>query len=474
MNDELDRRGAEAAADLLAEVTPSDTESMLASVRSGATTVGIAGPDSQRWPSTLLLAAAAAVVLILVGGLWLAVRDDADEIETVTTSAPTSLPTTTPPTPVEPTTPTTTPATEPTTTPSTTAPVIDPTTVPTTEPASTAPTTTVPVLPSGVDVDIQRVVLADGAIWAWGTSTEQNPGSNGHLLRMAPDGSTWTEIQGVDTSTLVSMAFADADDGWVVTALGLVSTHDGGATWTQVEGPTEVLSVAVVGDTAYAVAFEEDTGSGQTGFTVLASPTARDAFAPTGLTIPPSAAPVADFSFAGAGGTTWMTYNARVLADAYRSDGATWSAWDLSCENGPATVWSSGNVGEVLVDCDAGEWGAGVVTELRRSTDGGGTLTEVPLPPGDGASTWFDVRGVSTDGTIVAVSYGPAAPAVLLTRDLGVTWADPAWPFVPETLEIDGDTWVAAGRPAVDQPARLWTSTDAGATWTERVVTVAP
>lgn len=465
MNEELDRRGAQAAADLLAEVTSSETESVLASIRSGATTVGVvASPAQGRRPSTVMLAAAAAVVLLLVGGLWLAMRDDADEIESVTTSAPsTSVPDTG--VVVATTTPgTTATSVAPVTAPPSTAP-------PSTVPPTTAPPTTVPVDP-GVELplDVQRLSVVDAStMWAWGGAIQDNPGPNGHLMRSTDGGTTWTDVGGTDTSTLGAMAFADATNGWIVTAQGLLSTHDGGATWTPVDlggAGGETVALAAHGARVHVVAF------GSAGFAVLTSPIGSDDFTSSGLTIQPGAGPAADFSFAWAGDEGWLTYNDRTLISAAHFDGTTWAAWDLTCDVGPATVWSSGQPGAVDVDCDAGMWGNGTQTELRRSTDGGATFTDIPLPFPDDPGQYLDVRAVTPDGNIVAVVRLDVAPAVVVTSDRGTNWADPAWPLVPDTMSIANGRWVATGRATVDEPAGVWVSNDQGATWTETLSTV--
>lgn len=267
-------------------------------------------------------------------------------------------------------------------------------------------------------------------------------GAGGAIQRSADGGLTWAAVraQGPDDAYFLrAVDFASTTVGLAVGDGGrIVRTEDAGLHWLTVRTPStggELLADVAFVDATTAIT----VGSGGT---VLRSTDAGRTWAnvTTGDT-----GSFQGVAFQGAVGVAF-TQEGHVLRTI--NGGAQWSlAWDRG------SALSAGRV----VFADANTVVIGTDQALARSTDGGATWTEHPLPDGfTGTSILF------TSATEGLEFPNSAAAAMYLTHDGGATW-------VPGPIMTAPTFWVAASPTGVlvgDGPeGQTFRSTDSGATW---------
>ncbi len=378
----------------------------------------------RRWPLALVATALAAGV---AAGVTLSVLNSAGGGSSrigVSSSGPTSSPA--PPSTVSSAAPVT--VASPITTvpaPATTVPTAAP---PTTGVANASPaTTTANAAPAALARSFQpRSVTFVSSFEGWAAG--RVPCGAGWCLALARTtnaGQTWTAAA-APPATLsgsapggsgLSVRFADPTDGWIVVSnpTRLWSTHNGGASWQQIQPPGLVGGATVLaleasgGEVWMAVIFPNVPTVQMEG-----SPVGSDAWRDinTGLSIGAGPVPSAQLLLHGTSG--WLLENDRTVIGGLRLTGAgagaaaaaaaatgaagdaaagAWVPWTPPCTtaNGSASLAAS-SATDLVALCQEGMWGpagnlpAGAAIPsvwLFRSSDGGATFQSVGTVPGD-------------------------------------------------------------------------------------------
>jgi photosystem II stability/assembly factor-like uncharacterized protein len=239
-------------------------------------------------------------------------------------------------------------------------------------------------------------------------------------------------------NNLMSVFFADANNGWAVGQWGsMVRTTNGGATWTKLESGTSngLSSVFFV---------NASTGWASGGFGTLLKTTD--------------------------GGSTW----------AHQNSGASRTLYALSFVN-DTTGWAAGSGGTILKTTDAGAswvsqpsgtsstissiasldantaWAVGAPGMILKTTDGGATW--VPQASGTTQSLLSVSFANATNGWVVG-----EAGTILATTDGGATWAPQTSGVVQQLTGVSfggASNGVAVGAGGV-----ILKTSDGGATWT--------
>ena len=296
------------------------------------------------------------------------------------------------------------------------------------------------------------------------------------LATTADAGHTWAAVGTVPapisgTATAVTrVRFADAQDGWAFDPQ-LWATHDGGHTWHQVSEPGQVFDVEASAGSAYALVASCAAAPCASGPALLRTPVGSDAWAPVaGLQLAPA---TSGGSIALHAKAVWLATTGQGVAHLIASpDGVSWhtlgdpcstlgSPWVLAgaapvtttslyllCGGGAA---AGSQEKRVLYSTDAGAHSAPTAADPPRggdvqgiaaasaqvvmvtarsgassgyrSADGGRTWNSA-LEQGDGGVGYFDVGFTTpTQGVAIYGNPGQVATKLLMTRDVGATWA---------------------------------------------------
>ena len=316
------------------------------------------------------------------------------------------------------------------------------------------------------------------------------------LLRTQDGGSSWERLTLAQGTFVTRLAFVDAQNGWAVaqTPFGsspascraapdtckslLVTTTDGGRTWTQRvvfsgdldRGPA-LISVAPADsrrawitvrtprcDPAGCAHEIRGTEDGGVTWSVLTQPAPftateiRRASVTTGWALAPGAvAPGASIIGTNDGGSTWSrqaqspSWSPRSLASA--SDRAAWALFF-----DPSLCTASSCVVDLVRTIDGATW-----TSLGSPATGGcgGQLTQIAF--GDTQTGWITVN--------LGAGGASGSGGVLRTGDGGRTWTCQTNP--PNTVLVSApsaqNVWVTSRDRTIAET--LWASDDGGQTW---------
>lgn len=250
------------------------------------------------------------------------------------------------------------------------------------------------------------VNAAMNSIWFFNSREGLAISSEGHYLKTANGGLTWTQASATATFGWSRMQFLPGSDtGWVVSRMGAIyKTGDRGATWLSPVQPTSVPTEFVVdfhfvdAQKGWAVASQP----GSTGGAIYASEDGGSSWQPltsTGGLFGLVGIRFADASNGVAVGPAGYVY---VTADA----GKTWSPKPTGTERGLRRV-SFANANLAVAVGDGGV--------ILRSVDRGQTWSRVNSPT---ANTLLDVRFTSSSRGYAVGDGG----TLLTTNDGGLTW----------------------------------------------------
>ena len=431
---------------------------------------------SVRWVSVGIAAAlvAATVVAVVIIGSH---GEQVEEQHPATTSAPVNS-TATPSSTANPTT----------VTPTTVSPTaVSPTTVTPTSatPTSVTPTSATPTsaTPTSVNLAPDGFSLPSGAAirsasfptelrgWAVAETTTADGSTKSGLLHTLNRGATWTS-QALDASPL-SVTFADDNNGWVVTQLGLRSTHDGGRTWRAANpsGAGNVYAAATDGAVVYVVGFSTK----DTAFEVLSSPVDRDDFVASAVRIQPGAGPRADFAIVLRGGHGWVVYNDRTVTGGARLVDGKWQLWTPPCvdTSGAGDAFSvaldaAADGQQLVAVCAPSPFGGtDTIGRVLVSNDAGTTFAATTALPPDFRGAFGDSFGlfVPHDSTLAVLHINPPSRTVefAVSIDGGATWAQQQ---IDSPTESFGEPFTVPRGPDVVPIGRgALISADNGTTW---------
>jgi hypothetical protein len=304
---------------------------------------------------------------------------------------------------------------------------------------------------------------AEGDGWAIGY--DDSAAAN-VLVHTVDAGATWTR-QTLDVGGVFEVAFADADNGWLVGDEGLHSTHDGGSTWTAVPLPgaaDEVAGVTAANGVVHAASMDVDAG----GITVASSPIDHDDFAASGFVIQFGAGPALAISFTAGGPYGELVYNDRTFIGAGEIRDGEWTPWDVECPfaNSFAVAALSPHGDALVVAC--GSSGFGDAAPVVGADLTGGSIDWTTIEPaGDGSQGQAMVSfAAATDaGVRVVVFTAPDGQTFIATStDGGATW--PTRTPVSSTQGVSTIANLPDGRLLIaTQPSGGMISAD-GITWT--------
>ncbi|MFM2076277.1 MAG: hypothetical protein RJA49_167 [Actinomycetota bacterium] len=440
MSDPLDHDLAQLRDRLQADAARNaDSMNTLAAVKDG-TVVGLAPqPPSRRNGRVVAAVAAAGLVAASVIAIALSRGDGDADIVPVTepTTGVTTATTTATSLPVAPTVPSTT-ATLPT-------------------PTTAVPTTLAPIALS-LDYIAQVRFLDPTHGWLLGQPT----GTSGLALYATVNGANWTEV--TTPEPLLGLEFADAQNGWMIGLAHVWSTHDGGATFTQVGALIGGLDgnpppIFVHDGFVYTLGY---IATSDPGFRVFRSPVDHDDFSDTGVSFGQGAGPVADFSFAATGNSVFVVYNDRTVTGAGRIvNGTADTTWrPPAADQGGAVRLTSSGTGPIYSFGQVGTWGGpALANKAFVSHDGGDTFRPITLPPNE-PNDGLTLAAIDEHTVMASTSKG-----VYASTDEGTTWTLRSNP--PSTAAVTFQTPPIASAVVNDGTStQLWTSTDGGWSWT--------
>jgi photosystem II stability/assembly factor-like uncharacterized protein len=338
----------------------------------------------------------------------------------------------------------------------TSAPTVAPTSTPTVAPPTGTPgTQQVPVGPA-VHGFVPTDVTAISAVqwWVLGYNGPScSLASCTRILHTIDGGQSFTSIpvppvgpaQG--SQRAVRLRFADAANGWVVSATELVwATHDGGAHWAQDSGAGSVTDLEASSGAVYAVAcggsnctLERSTAGADSWSTLSASAGHGQL---SRLNVNGVRVWVAIES--PAGGLGWLLSS---------SDGGQHFTMQTACPSalGFANLYAV-NSSVLWATC-----ATGTEASAFRSVDGGQQFTQVAAPS---IANFASIAGVSSTTAVIG------AQALLRTTDGGQTFTtvennQTQWRIVGFTTSVNGFAFDLAG---VGQ-SELWRTNDAGSHW---------
>jgi photosystem II stability/assembly factor-like uncharacterized protein len=311
-------------------------------------------------------------------------------------------------------------------------------------PVAPAPTP-VPQLPIGsvpvgfVPQSVTFVSLSMG--WVLG-SAPCKPTTCLVLLETTDSGRTWTSRPVPPTnpatigyasagSGVGAVRFADAEDGWLF-GPDLWSTHDGGVHWARQPLPgdptmTMVEALETARGVVHAVLYDF---AAIPGVKIESSPTGRDAWVRSKVSIELGAGPVAHAQLVIQGSGGWIVENDRGVVGGARLVNGAWRPWRPPCDpvnDGSATL-AAATANDLVALCNDSFLGPPGI-RLYASRDGGSTfLRSTPSLPPSG-----DYTSVATPRAGTLVTNGSNADgtlALLESLDSGTTWT---------TVYSDGD-----------------------------------
>ncbi len=314
---------------------------------------------------------------------------------------------------------------------------------------------------------VQSVGRVDSKV-GWVVSTETSSGSPS-LLVTVDGGVTWSEPRDIPPASQVQ--FVDANNGWAVgpgpwmggaaeASASVSRTNDGGRTWLESQVPVGALPGNPAGTYGSSNVHFRDALTGEL-FVVFGPASALDKTADASP--PPQApAPICRHFSTTDGGATWAERTPAPCLDqvtfvnpalGYGSDARSPSVLSVTQDGG--RTWITGHLSSPVIPAS--------------TTEGNGTAGSV------------NVRLLErrNDGSLRAlVSWGKTG--IVRTedsRDGGRTWtiSGKAGGFVPtgyQATTLGEGSWIATNEPGSSgAPTGLWTSHDAGLTWSEIATT---
>ncbi len=340
-------------------------------------------------------------------------------------------------------------------------------------PPTSAPPVTAPPIPVPTGFQPLSVTFVSAHTgWVLGTAPCAAKGGCATLVSTRDGGTTWTEVSkppitiGASYALPTVVRFANLDDGWIVVPSGdssqLWATNDGGQTWAQQANPRG-SSAGIPNLEASNGLVHIDTVYGS--YQVYTSPVGTDDFTPTSSQLPIGAGPVPSSQMVLQGGTGWIVNVDRTVIGGARLNSGRWVTWAPPCShaNGPGYVAAS-STSDLYALCNEGIWGtpdAGTTPNsewLYQSTDGGTTFSQVgPMPR-------------YTEGGPIAVAPGTATIVVVDGGLIASFDGGRSWQSVSTVAGITyvGFTTATQGVAISDSsagPAAMLMTHDGGHTW---------
>lgn len=246
-------------------------------------------------------------------------------------------------------------------------------------------------------------------------------GERGLIHRSRDAGLTWTHLPAIDAAfppDYHAVDFCDADHGLVASVRYLLSTRDGGETWSQATFPGSTYFGSIAYPTRDAAYFSGSTGlpgiwksaDGGSTWTPVVKDTVRGNGAILGLHFV-----TRDTGFA-LRGPVVLGADYRVMAT--QDGGETWTEWRVGLPK--ATLYHDSIVALRFADARTGYalgWRLGPVPRkgyCLKTRDGGATWDSIPSPPG---LNWDDLRFTHPD-----TGWSLGTKGLAETVDGGATW----------------------------------------------------
>ncbi len=243
------------------------------------------------------------------------------------------------------------------------------------------------------------------------------------------------------------LRFADAANGWVVSASAVVwATHDGGAQWAQDSSAGSVTDLEATGGTVYALT------CGGSNCAMERSSAGQDSW----TTLPASA---------GHGQLSRLNVNGANLWVAIASPGggpgtllaSTDGGGHFSTQTACPSALGFANLYAVSSSVLWATCATGTEASAYRSVDGGQHFSRVAAPP---IANFATIAGVSSTTAVIG------AQALLRTTNGGQTFTtvennQTQWTIIGFTTSVNGFAFDLAG----SGHSQLWRTNDAGAHW---------
>lgn len=267
---------------------------------------------------------------------------------------------------------------------------------------------------------------------------------------------------------ILQIRFADAVDGWIAarsttdTTSLLWSTHDGGASWTEVSVPGGSDSLIQDLEASNGRARMIVMLRGFSVYRIYSTPAGADDWtASSSPQLMVGAGPVPSSQLVLHGASGWVLNNDRVVTGgAILTTGSGWSSWTPPCSDatGPGYL-AAATATDLYAICEEGAWGSPAPgttqgTWLFGSTDGGTTFEPIAALPGNAGA---ELLTASPKGTLVTAGAG-----LLVSTDGGLTWKS----VLSTSIWIDYVGFTAnAQAVALSAAGQMYMSHDGGASW---------